>query len=143
VISSLALSARIFDYPDLPVEVDDPAHPAGIDPARVTGHVRFENIRFTHPGAGWPALAGITLDVPAGSTLALAGETGSGKTTLASPIARFHHPGTGSVRINGIDVRDMRLTDPAAIIGVVSQETHPPHHGTGEPAPCQARRHRC
>jgi ATP-binding cassette, subfamily B, bacterial len=124
VISSLALFARIFEYLDLPVEVDDPAHPVEIDPAQVTGHVRFENVWFTYPGAGWPALAGINLDVPAGSTLAVVGETGSGKTTLASLIARFYDSGTGSVRIDGIDVRDMRLTDLAAIVGVVSQETY-------------------
>ncbi len=124
VISSLALFARIFEYLDLPVEVDDPAHPVEIDPAQVTGHVSFDNVTFAYPGAGWPALAGVDLDVPAGSTLALVGETGSGKTTLASLMARFYDPASGSVRIDGIDVRDMRLTDLAAIVGVVSQETY-------------------
>ena len=82
MISSLALFARIFEYLDLPVEVDDPAHPRQIDLARVTGHVRVENVSFAYPGADRPALAGINLDVPAGRTLALVGETGSGKTTL-------------------------------------------------------------
>src|ERR1700677_635587 len=85
VISSLALFARIFEYLDLPVEVDDPAHPVDIDPAQVTGHVRFEDVSFAYPGADRPAVTGVDLDVPAGSTLALVGETGSGKTTLASP----------------------------------------------------------
>ena len=69
VISSLALFARIFEYLDLPVEVDEPAHPVRVDPARVTGHVRFEGVGFTYPGADRPALTGIDLDVPAGSTL--------------------------------------------------------------------------
>ena len=124
VISSLALFARIFEYLDLPVEVDDPAQPAAIDPARVTGHVRLENVGFAYPGADRPALAAIDLDVPAGSTLALVGETGSGKTTLASLVARLYDPGTGSVRIDGTDIRDIRLTDLAAIVGVVSQETY-------------------
>jgi ATP-binding cassette, subfamily B, bacterial len=124
VVSSLALFARIFEYLDLPVEVDDPAHPVEIDPAQVTGHVRISGVSFAYPGAGRPALSGIDLDVPAGSTLALVGETGSGKTTLASLIARLYDPGSGSVRIDGIDVRDIRLTDLAAIVGVVSQETY-------------------
>ena len=124
VISSLALFARIFEYLDLPVEVDDPAHPVEIDPARVTGHVRFEDVSFAYPGADRPAVAGIDLDVPAGSTLALVGETGSGKTTLASLVARLYDPSGGRVRIDGIDVRDMRLADLAAIVGVVSQETY-------------------
>src|SRR5207342_2830294 len=124
VVSSLALFARIFEYLDLPVEVDDPAHPVEIDPARVTGHVRFEDVSFAYPGADRPAVAGIDLDVPAGSTLALVGETGSGKTTLASLIARLYDPSSGSVRVDGIDIRDMRLTDLAAVVGVVSQETY-------------------
>jgi ATP-binding cassette, subfamily B, bacterial len=124
VISSLALFARIFEYLDLPVDVDEPAHPVTIDPVQVTGHVRLEDVSFAYPGADRPALAGIDLDVPAGSTLALVGETGSGKTTLASLIARLYDPGSGSVRIDGIDIRDMRLADLAAIVGVVSQETY-------------------
>jgi ATP-binding cassette subfamily B protein len=124
VISSLALFARIFEYLDLPVEVDEPARPVRIDPAQVTGHVRVENVSFTYPGADRPALAGIDLDIPAGSTLALVGETGSGKTTLGSLTARLYDPTSGIVRIDGTDLRDMRLADLAAIVGVVSQETY-------------------
>ena len=124
VISSLALFARIFEYLDLPVEVAEPAHPAEIDPAQITGHVRLEDVSFTYPGADRPALTGIDLDIPAGGTLALVGETGSGKTTLASLIARLYDPSRGSVRIDGTDVRDLRFADLAAIVGVVSQETY-------------------
>jgi ATP-binding cassette, subfamily B, bacterial len=124
VISSLALFARIFEYLDLPVEVDEPAHPVSIDPDRVAGHVRFEDVSFAYPGADRPAVSGVNLDIPAGSTLALVGETGSGKTTLASLAARLYDPSSGSVRIDGIDIRDMRLADLAAIVGVVSQETY-------------------
>ena len=124
VISSLALFARIFEYLDLPVEVDKPARPAVIDLTRVTGHVTFTGVDFTYPGADRPALAGIDLDVPAGSTLALVGETGSGKTTLGSLVARLYDPSAGTVRIDGFDVRDLRLADLAAIVGVVSQETY-------------------
>jgi ATP-binding cassette subfamily B protein len=124
VISSLALFARIFEYLDLPVEVDEPSHPVSIDPAQVTGHVRFEDVSFAYPGADRPALSDVNLDVPAGSTLALVGETGSGKTTLGSLMARLYDPSSGSVKIDGIDVRDLRLADLAAVVGVVSQETY-------------------
>jgi ATP-binding cassette subfamily B protein len=124
VISSLALFARIFDYLDLPVDVDDPARPVEIDPAAITGHVRLTGVSFTYPGADRPAVTGVDLDVPAGSTLALVGETGSGKTTLAALIARLYDPASGSVRIDGIDIRDLRLADLAGIVGVVSQETY-------------------
>jgi ATP-binding cassette, subfamily B, bacterial len=124
VISSLALFARIFEYLDLPVDVDEPARPASIDPARVSGHVRLEDVSFAYPGADRPALSGVDLDIPAGRTLALVGETGSGKTTLASLIARLYDPTSGAVRIDGTDIRDMRLADLASIVGVVSQETY-------------------
>jgi ATP-binding cassette subfamily B protein len=124
VISSLALFARIFEYLDLPVEVDDPVRPVEVDPAQVTGHVRIEDVSFAYPGADRAAVAGVNLDIPAGSTLALVGETGSGKTTLASLIARLYDPSSGSIRIDGIDIRDIRLCDLAAIVGVVSQETY-------------------
>jgi ATP-binding cassette subfamily B protein len=124
LVSSLALFARIFEYLDLPVEVDDPADPVDVDPARVEGHVRVEDVTFTYPGSDTAAVAGITLDVPAGSTLALVGETGSGKSTLAALVARLHDPDAGRITIDGIDLRDMRLADLARIVGVVSQETY-------------------
>jgi ATP-binding cassette, subfamily B, bacterial len=122
--SSLALFARIFEYLDLPVEVDDPAEPVEINPAWVGGHVRFENVTFIYPGSETAAVAGVSLDVPGGTTLALVGETGSGKSTLASLVARLYDPTGGRITIDGIDVRDMRLADLAAIVGVVSQETY-------------------
>jgi ATP-binding cassette subfamily B protein len=124
VISSLALFARIFEYLDLPVEIADPADPVEIDPERITGHVRFERLEFSYPGAQAPAVSGVSLDIPAGSTLALVGETGSGKTTLASLVARLYDPTSGAVTIDGIDIRRMRLADLAEIVGMVSQETY-------------------
>jgi ATP-binding cassette subfamily B protein len=124
VISSLALFARIFEYLDLPVEIDDPTDPIDIDPARVAGHVRFEHVDFTYPGADTPAVAHATLDVPAGTTMALVGETGSGKTTLASLVARLYDPTHGAITIDGIDIRRLRLADLVQIVGMVSQETY-------------------
>ncbi|WP_431915815.1 ABC transporter ATP-binding protein [Micromonospora wenchangensis] len=122
--ASLALFARIFEYLDLPVEVDDPARPVTIDPARVRGHVRVEDVTFSYPGSDTAAVAGISLDVPAGSSLALVGETGSGKSTLAALVSRLHDPDAGRITIDGVDLRDLRLTDLAAVVGVVSQETY-------------------
>lgn len=124
IVSSLALFARIFEYLDLPVDVDDPAKPVAVEPARITGHVRIEDVTFTYPGNDTAAVAGISLDVPAGSSLALVGETGSGKSTLAALVARLYDPDAGRITIDGIDLRDMRLADLAAVVGVVSQETY-------------------
>ncbi|MET7671109.1 ABC transporter ATP-binding protein, partial [Micromonospora luteifusca] len=73
--SSLALFARIFEYLDLPVDVADPAEPVHLDPTRARGHLRLEDVTFGYPGSDTAALAGITLDVPAGTSLALVGET--------------------------------------------------------------------
>ncbi|GAA1898075.1 ABC transporter ATP-binding protein [Asanoa iriomotensis] len=122
LISSLALFQRIFEYLDLPVEVDDPATPVTLD--RVEGHLRLEDVSFTYPGSEVPAVSGVSLDVPAGTSLALVGETGSGKSTLAALIARLYDPTVGRVTIDGVDVRDLRLADLAGIVGVVSQETY-------------------
>ncbi|MEV4726078.1 ABC transporter ATP-binding protein [Micromonospora humida] len=122
--ASLALFARIFEYLDLPVEVDDPARPVPLDPARVRGHLRVEDVTFSYPGSDTAAVAGINLDVPAGSSLALVGETGSGKSTLAALVSRLHDPDAGRITIDGVDLRDLRLTDLAAVVGVVSQETY-------------------
>ncbi|MEH1165122.1 ABC transporter ATP-binding protein [Micromonospora sp. CPCC 205539] len=122
--ASLALFARIFEYLDLPVDVDDPAEPVNLDPTRVRGHLRLEDVTFGYPGSDTAALAGVTLDVPAGTSLALVGETGSGKSTLAGLVSRLHDPTSGRVTVDGVDLRDLRLTDLAAIVGVVSQETY-------------------
>lgn len=124
VTSSLALFSRIFEYLDLAVDIDEPADPVPVDPAKVAGRVRFENLSFRYDGAHRLALDGIDLDVPAGARVALVGETGSGKTTLGSLVARLYDPTAGRVTIDGIDLRDMRLADVAALVGVVSQETY-------------------
>ena len=124
LVSSLALFARIFEYLDLPVDIDDPEHPVPVDLARVRGDVRFEGVTFAYPGSDRNAVTEIDLVAPAGTTLALVGETGSGKSTLAALGARLYDPDAGRITIDGIDLRDMRLADLARVVGVVSQETY-------------------
>ena len=124
VVSSLALFQRVFEYLDLPVDIDEPTDPVDLDPPAVRGDVRFEHVGFSYDDAEDPALSDVDLDVPAGTTLALVGETGSGKTTLGSLVARLHDPTSGAVTIDGIDVRRIWLADLAEIVGIVSQETY-------------------
>ncbi|QBJ97228.1 ABC transporter ATP-binding protein [Rhodococcus sp. ABRD24] len=124
VTSSLALFSRIFQYLDLPVEIDDPDKPVPMPREKVSGAVRFEDVGFRYENADRHALAGVTIDVPAGSSLALVGETGSGKTTLASLVARLHDPTSGRVMIDGVDLRDISLAELSELVGVVSQETY-------------------
>jgi ATP-binding cassette, subfamily B, bacterial len=122
--SSMALFSRVFEYLDLPVDIDDPPSPVPVDHDAVRGEVRFEHVGFRYPDGPRPALSDVDVTVPAGSSLALVGATGSGKSTLASLVARLNDPTTGRVLIDGVDVRDMTLADLARVVGVVAQETY-------------------
>ena len=124
VQSSLALFERVFHYLDLPVEIEERQGAVTLAPERVTGAVSFEGVEFRYQPDGPRTLREIDLEVPAGTTLALVGETGSGKTTLAYLLARLYDVNEGRVAIDGIDVRDLTHASLAATVGVVSQETH-------------------
>src|SRR3989441_4704235 len=76
------------------------------DLPRIAGHVRFEGVRFTY-GRGEEVLHGLDLDVPAGTTVALVGHTGAGKSTIAKLLARFYEPTHGRVTIDGFDLNDV------------------------------------
>ena len=122
VTASLALFSRIFEYQDLPIDIDDPADP--VELTHVRGDVTLERVSFAYDAESGPVLSDIDLHVPAGTSLALVGETGSGKTTLAGLVARLHDPTSGRVLVDGVDVRDLRLADLARVVGVVSQDTY-------------------
>ncbi len=124
VQSSLALFERVFQYLDLPVEIEERDGAVTLVPERVTGAVSFEDVGFRYRPDGPWTLREVDLDVPAGTTLALVGETGSGKTTLAYLLARLYDVQEGRVAIDGIDVRDLSHASLAAAVGVVAQETH-------------------
>ena len=122
VQTSLALFARIFEYLDLPVDIVERPNAAAL--AGVRGDVRLTDVWFRYgPDAPW-TLRAIDADVPAGTSTALVGETGSGKTTLAYLIARLYEPQRGYVSIDGIDIRDVTLASLAKTVGLVSQETY-------------------
>jgi len=120
VQTSLALFERIFEYLDLAVDVDERRDAVALRDVR--GHVRFEGVAFAYGDE--PVLRGIDLEVPAGTTTAIVGETGSGKTTLAYLAARLYDPTGGRVTIDGVDVRDVSFASLARTVGLVSQETY-------------------
>jgi ATP-binding cassette subfamily B protein len=124
VQSSLALFERVFHYLDLPVEIEEREGAVTLAPDRAIGAVAFEDVGFRYRPDGPWTLREVDLEVPAGTTLALVGETGSGKTTLAYLLARLYDVEEGRVTIDGIDVRDLTHASLAKVVGVVSQETH-------------------
>ncbi|MFI6865453.1 ABC transporter ATP-binding protein [Nocardia sp. NPDC050406] len=123
VQSSLALFARIFEYLDLRPDIAEPAKPVALPAKGINGAVRFEHVGFAYD-ADRKVLRDIDIDVPAGTSLAIVGETGSGKTTLGYLVARLYDATSGRVTIDGIDVRDLSFADLSATVGVVSQETY-------------------
>jgi ATP-binding cassette, subfamily B, bacterial len=118
--SSLALFDRIFEYLDLEVDIKPGTRELG----RVRGDVRFEDVSFRYgPTSPW-ALEGIDLTIPAGTTTAVVGETGAGKTTLGYLVSRLYDVSRGALRIDGVDIRELTFESLAATVGVVSQETY-------------------
>ena len=122
ITTSKALFSRIFEYLDLPITLAEPARPKPMPEG--LGHLRIENVTFSYPGADRPALQDLDINVPAGTTLAIVGATGSGKSTLANLISRLVDPDVGALRIDGVDLRDLRFADVAGLVGVVSQDTY-------------------
>jgi ATP-binding cassette, subfamily B, bacterial len=120
--TSLALFHRIFEYLDLPIDIAE--HDGSVALDAPAGEVRFEHVSFAYDPDGPPTLERIDLTVPAGSTTAVVGETGSGKTTLGYLVARLYDPTAGRVTVDGVDVRDATFASLAATVGLVSQETY-------------------
>ncbi|WP_299275986.1 ABC transporter ATP-binding protein [uncultured Georgenia sp.] len=124
VTASLALFSRIFEYLDLPVEIDDPVTPVRLPETRSPASVTFERVSFRYDGAETDAVTDVDLHVPAGTRLALVGESGAGKSTIAALVARLQDPTSGRVLLDGVDLRDLTLADVSRRVGVVSQETY-------------------
>ncbi len=110
ILGVLAEEPEVRDRPD-----------AGALP-RIEGHVRFEDVRFGYGRDGPEVLHGVDLDVPAGTTVALVGHTGAGKSTVAKLLARFYEPRAGRITIDGIDTREVTQESLRRQLGIVPQE---------------------
>jgi ATP-binding cassette subfamily B protein len=101
--------------------VADPAEPVEVSDSK--GHIEFDGVRFSY-GDGKEVLHEFSLDIPAGQTIALVGTTGAGKSTLAKLVSRFYDPTTGIVRLDGVNLRDIRDEDLRDAIVMVTQEAY-------------------
>jgi ATP-binding cassette subfamily B protein len=118
-LSATAALDKIMDVLDEEPHVLD--RPSARELPHVEGHVRFEHVRFGY-GEGPEVLHGLDLDVPAGTTVALVGHTGAGKSTIAKLLARFYDPRSGRITIDGTDLRDVTQASLRRQLGIVPQE---------------------
>jgi ABC-type multidrug transport system fused ATPase/permease subunit len=140
VVTALVSFERVFEVLDLEPLIDEPERPAGA-PRGPVG-VELDDVSFRYPSAEQVSLAsleevavlddragelvlhGVSLRVEPGQTVALVGASGAGKSTIAALVPRLHDPDVGSVRIGGVDVRDLSFADLRSIVGVVTQDGH-------------------
>jgi len=118
-LSAVAALDKIMDVLDEDPEVNDEPDSRELD--RIEGHVRFEHVRFGY-GDGPEVLHDLDLDVPAGTTVALVGHTGAGKSTIAKLLARFYDPREGRITIDGVDLREVKQESLRRQLGIVPQE---------------------
>ena len=116
-----AAAGRIHEILSTDPAVADPAHPKPL-PEAGTGEVRFDGVQFAY-GDGPSVLNGLDLTVRGGEAVAIVGGTGSGKTTIARLLPRFYDVNAGSILIDGVDVRDIRLRELRRSIGIVFEDT--------------------
>jgi ATP-binding cassette subfamily B protein/subfamily B ATP-binding cassette protein MsbA len=108
--------------PSLAAPERDHTTGARIDPARVAGRVTIDRMSFRYPRSEQWVLEGIDLEVPAGSTVALVGPSGAGKTTLCNLVARFYDPTEGTIRLDGADIRGIDVDSYRRLLGIVEQD---------------------
>jgi subfamily B ATP-binding cassette protein MsbA len=119
---ALGASQKVFEYLDRDQQITERPHAAKL--AKFEQAILFDNVGFSYPSApdGF-LLDSVQLEVKAGEVVALVGPSGAGKTTLANLVPRFYDPTSGAVRIDGRDVRELRLDSLRSKIGMVAQDT--------------------
>ncbi|MFD1017999.1 ABC transporter ATP-binding protein [Thalassobacillus hwangdonensis] len=120
LLMAMAASERIFEFLDEEPNVDEKKNAKKLD--SIKGHIEFDHVQFAYDEKRI-ALHDINLEMKQGQTVALVGHTGSGKTTIANLISRFYDPTKGAVKIDGHDLRDVKIDSIRQQISVVLQDT--------------------
>lgn len=118
---SMAMFTRVFEYFDMPVEIENPENP--VVPKTSTGEVEFEHVDFSYDGER-QILKDVTFSLKSGKSIAIVGPSGSGKSTIINLIPRLYDVNAGSVKFDGVDVRELDLSFLRSNVGIVSQETY-------------------
>jgi len=116
----IAASGRVFEIIDHPRDIIDSSNPRPIKSAKEG--IRFRNVWYEYE-VGVPVLKDIDLDITVGENIAIVGPSGGGKSTLVDLLPRFFDPLSGSVEIDGYDIRDYKLNDLRSLFGIVTQDT--------------------
>ena len=136
VTSALALFERIFEYLDLDPDIKDPVDPVPVNRTTIRGEVAFRNVGFQYDAARGIedsfGLEDVTFTAAAGRLTALVGPSGSGKTTIGYLMSRLYDVDSGSVSVDGVDLRDMALLDLSTLVSVVSQDPFLFHASIGD-----------
>ncbi len=118
IISAFAVFERIFEYLDMV-----PESPGGRELPNVSGDIKFDDVHFSYTPER-SALNGVSLNIAPGQVAAFVGPSGAGKTTITQLVPRFYDPQTGTISVDGIDIRDIQLDSLRSHIGIVTQETY-------------------
>ncbi len=120
ISKALVGAGRVFELLDLPVEVRDPPHATPLPSVR--GRIEFADVTLRYKPNEPPALRGVNATIEAGEVVALVGPSGAGKTSMVNLVPRFYQPEEGRVRLDGIDISGVRLSDLRAAIAIVPQD---------------------
>lgn len=118
--STMAAAERVFEFLAVEEEIPEAENPVKIE--NVQGNVSFENISFGY-NPEKTIINDVSVEVKAGQTVAIVGPTGAGKTTIINLLMRFYDVNSGAIRIDGVDIRDMKRADLRDIFGMVLQDT--------------------
>jgi ATP-binding cassette subfamily B protein/subfamily B ATP-binding cassette protein MsbA len=118
--ATMAAGEKIFWLLDRPIEIKDSDNAVPLPP--IEGHIQFEDVSLSYSKDDYEALTHVDLDVPAGSTVALVGHTGAGKTSMVKLLSRFYDPSGGRVLVDGYNIQEVTLDSLRSQMGVVLQQ---------------------